>query len=82
MQVIGNSEVTLKNVVVNATNYYDVYLEYKSTVTVESGTFNNKDGMPHFYTAMSSDKVIVNGGTFKGGTPTHKGNGQFINNIK
>ena len=82
MQVIGNSSATLKNVTINATNYYDVYLEYKSEVTIESGIFNNKDGKPHFYTATPSDKITVNGGTFKGGSPAHGGNGTFINNIK
>ncbi len=82
MQVIGSSSATLKNVTIEATNYYDVYLEYHSQVIVESGQYINKEGNPHFYTATPTDKIIVNGGVFKGGVPTHNGNGTFVNNVK
>ena len=81
MQVVGNSQATLKNVSITAANYYDVYLEYNSTVTVESGNFTSNGTHPHFYTAFSTDTVILNGGIFSGGIPTHTGNGTVINNI-
>ena len=82
MQVIGNSSATLRNVTVNPGEWYDVYLEHNSVVVVESGTFNNKDGLPHFYTARNTDRVVINGGTFSGGAPTHEGYGEFENNIE
>lgn len=76
IQVIGGSSATLRNVNITATKYYDVYLEYKSTVTIESGTFTKKAGMPHIYTDQSTDKVIVKGGIFDGSTiPEYGGNG-------
>lgn len=78
MQVIGNSSATLKDVNITATTYYNVYLEYKSTVTIESGTFtsNTEKVHVHIYTALNTDTVTVNGGTFDGSdTPTYAGNG-------
>lgn len=76
IQVIGNSSATLRNVDINATVYYDIYLEYKSTVTVESGIFTKAGNKPHIWTATSTDQVIVKGGLFDGSeTPTYGGNG-------
>lgn len=76
IQVIGNSTATLRNVDIQAHNFYDVYLEYKSTATIESGTFRRSGTMPHIYTAQATDKVIVKGGDFDGSAvPEYKGNG-------
>lgn len=76
IQVIGNSSATLRNVDINATVYYDIYLEYKSTVTVESGIFTKAGNKPHIWTNTPTDQVIVKGGLFDGSeTPTYGGNG-------
>lgn len=76
IQVIGGSSATLRNVNITATTWYDVYLEYNSTVTIESGTFTSNGASPHIYTATNSDQVIVKGGTFDGDdTPKYSGNG-------
>lgn len=76
LQVIGGSSATLRNVNVTATTWYDVYLEYRSTVTIESGIFTSNGVSPHIYTNTASDSVIVKGGTFDGSdTPKYGGNG-------
>ena len=76
MQVIGNSSATLRNVDIQANNYYDVYLEYKSTVTIESGSFKRSGDKAHLYTATPTDTIIVKGGDFDGSaTPVYAGNG-------
>lgn len=76
MQVNGNSSATLRNVTITASTYYDMYLEYKSTVTIESGTFSKAGNKPHVWTAQNTDKVIVKGGSFDGQkVPEHGGKG-------
>ena len=81
IEALGTSTVELRNVDVTATNYYAVYLAGGATVTVESGAYTNASNMVHFYTQTADCNVIVNGGTFSGGTPTHAGSGTFTNNI-
>lgn len=81
MQVIGNSSATLRNVDITAGDYYDVYLEHNSTVTIESGSFKRSGNNAHIYTAKNTDTVIVNGGLFDGSeTPIHAGNGKITVN--
>ena len=80
VQVVGSSTVTIKDCKITATNYYDVYLEYKSAVTIESGEFNPADGKVHFYLSLSTDSITLNGGTFSDNTCYYSGNGTFTNN--
>lgn len=74
MQMTGTVEATLKNVTITANTYYDVYMAQNSKVTVESGNFTSVGSMPHFYiqnySASYNPTVIINGGSFSGGTPT------------
>ena len=82
IEVLGNgATATLRNVTSTATNYYNVYLAGGATATIESGEFTSAAGQVHFYTQNNNDKVIVNGGTFSGGTPRHAGSGTMDNNI-
>ena len=81
IEALGNgATVTLRNVTSNATTYYNMYLAGGATATIESGDFTHVDKV-HFYTQTANDKVIVNGGTFSGGSPTHSGAGKLENNL-
>ncbi len=82
IEVLGSgATATLRNVTSTATNYYNVYLAGGATATVESGEYTSAAGKVHFYTQTQNDKIIVNGGTFSGGMPTHAGSGTMNNNI-
>jgi predicted ribosomally synthesized peptide with SipW-like signal peptide len=84
LEVLGPSTVTLKNVNITATNYYDIYAAGGATATIESGTYTAAAGMTHFYIEDSSSSIIVNGGTFSGGTPTLQASsqGKLVNNLQ
>ena len=77
IEALGNdATVTLRNVTSTATTYYNMYLAGGATATIESGSFTHVDKV-HFYTQTANDKVIVNGGIFSGGAPTHNGFGSM-----
>ena len=84
MQVTGTVSATLKNVTITANTYYDVYVAQDASVTVESGSFTHTGNMPHFYFfnygARYNPTVIINGGTFSGGTPTYAVAPEFSDN--
>lgn len=77
VQVLGTSTATLRNVNIEASTWYCVYLEGSTcTATIESGVFTRNPEKPHIYTSGVSNKVIVNGGTYDGSdTPVYSGNG-------